>query len=120
MSEENLVDLEERGWRALSTSGASARAFYESVLDRTVVMLLPGGMVLDDRATILDSMSGQPWSFYDLTDLRELRPTRDTGLVTYRAFAHREGAGPYSALVSSLYARRDDGWRLIFHQQTPT
>jgi hypothetical protein len=25
----------------------------------------------------------------------------------------------YSALMSSTYVRREDGWKLVFHQQTP-
>lgn len=52
--------LEKAGWDAPSSDGDSARDFYERVLDRTVVMLLPGGMRLDDRAEIVRSMSGQP------------------------------------------------------------
>ena len=65
MSQTDVVALEEQGWEALSSGGEAARAFYERVLDRTVVMLLPGGLVLDDRAVIVSSMSGQPWSSYD-------------------------------------------------------
>jgi hypothetical protein len=29
------------------------------------------------------------------------------------------GDESYRALVSSGYARRDDGWKMVFHQQTP-
>lgn len=119
MSEDELVELEEQGWSALSSSGPAARRFYESVLDATVVMLLPGGMTLDDRATVLDSMSGQPWESYELRDLRAFRPTPDTGVVTYRGTARRAGSEPYSALMSSVYVRRDGGWKLTLHQQTP-
>ena len=82
-------------------------------------MLLPGGLVLDERATIVRSMSGQPWSSYELEDLRELQPTPDAGVVTYGVVAQREGAAEYSALMSSVYARREDGWKLVLHQQTP-
>jgi hypothetical protein len=118
--ENRLVELEEQGWRALSESGAAAREFYERVLDRAVVMLLPGGMVLDDRAAIIEAMSGKPWSSYQLRDLRAFHPTPDTGVVTYEVSAQRDGGPPYSALLSSLYVRRDDGWKLTFHQQTPS
>jgi hypothetical protein len=54
-----------------------------------------------------------------LSDWRVLRPTQDTAVVTYRALAHRTGSGPYSALISSVYVRRRDGWKLALHQQTP-
>jgi hypothetical protein len=118
MARDELIGLEQEGWEALSSSGEAARAFYERVLDRTVVMLLPGGMVLDERAAIIDSMSGQPWSSFELEDVRCLQPTSDTGIVTYGVVAQRRSQ-QYSALMSSLYLRRDDGWKLAFHQQTP-
>jgi hypothetical protein len=45
---------------ASATSDAeAAQAFYDRILDHTVVMLLPGGMVLDERAAIVGAMSGQ-------------------------------------------------------------
>jgi hypothetical protein len=112
------ADLEERGWQALATEGAAA-GFYGEVLDDTVVMLLPGGLVLDERAAIIEAMSGPPWSAYRLDRLTEHRPTADTGLVTYGVRARRGDAPEYVALVASLYVRRAAGWRLAFHQQTP-
>jgi hypothetical protein len=118
MSQTEVIALEEQGWEALSSGGEAARASYERVLDRTVVMLLPGGLVLDDRAVIVSSMSGQPWSSYELEDLRSFQPTEDTAVVTYGVVAQRNEQA-YSALMSSVYVRRDDEWRLTLHQQTP-
>jgi hypothetical protein len=112
------ADLEEQGWQALATEGAASK-FYGEVLDETVAMLLPGGLLLDDRAAIIDSMSGPPWSSYRIDGLTEHRPTADTALVTYGVRARRGAAAEYSALVASLYVRRADGWRMAFHQQTP-
>jgi hypothetical protein len=114
--------LEEQGWQALATEGAASKfyaKFYGEVLDETVVMLLPGGLALDDRAAIIDSMSGPPWSSYRLDGLTEHRPTAETAVVRYGVRARRGAAAEYSALVASLYVRRADGWRLTFHQQTP-
>jgi len=118
MAQNDVIAIEEEGWQALSSSGETARAFYDRVLDHTVVMLLPGGLVLDERAAIVDSMSGQPWSAYELADVRSFKPTEDTAVVTYAVLAQRDGH-EYSALMSSVYVRRDDGWKLTFHQQTP-
>jgi hypothetical protein len=117
-AEDELITLERQGWDALSTGGDAARTFYESVLDARPVMLLPGGMVLDDRATIVESMSGAPWNHYVLDGEHCQRPTADTGLVTYGAVAERD-SNRYSALMSTLYVRRENGWKLVFHQQTP-
>ena len=118
MSEAQLAALERQGWESLSSHGEAARAFYDRVLDDRVVMVLPGGISLDDRATIVESMSGRPWTRYALEDLRSFRPTPDTGVVTYAVVAERDGQ-EYSALISSVYAKRSDGWKLVFHQQTP-
>lgn len=118
MSVSRVIALEEQGWEALSAGGETARAFYERVLDRTVMMLLPGGLVLDDRKMIVNSMSGPPWSSHELEDLRSFQPTEDTAVVTYGVVARRDDEA-YAALISSVYVRRDDEWKLTFHQQTP-
>ncbi|MEU4832484.1 nuclear transport factor 2 family protein [Streptosporangium sp. NPDC023615] len=119
MTRNDVIDIERQGWRALSSTPEAATEFYERILDRTVVMLLPGGMTLDDRAAIVKAMAGRPWSSHELQEPRVSHPTPDTALVTYGVLARREGDPPYSALMSSLYVRRPDGWRLAFHQQTP-
>lgn len=119
MEANELVDLERQGWAALSSTAEAATDFYERVLDRDVMMLLPGGMVLDERAAIVHSMAGQPWSSYELHELRVLSLTPDVGVVTYGVVAQRAGQPAYSALLSSTYVRRAEGWKLAFHQQTP-
>jgi len=114
-----LIALEEEGWRALSDGPEAATAFYERVLDDAVVMLLPGGLRLDDRATVIASLAGPPWASYDLESPRVLPLGEDTAVVTYGVVARRDGAAPYSALMSSVYVRRGGRWRLVLHQQTP-
>jgi hypothetical protein len=110
--------LERDGWQALSTSADVARGFYDAVLAEDVLMLLPGGLVLDDREQVLATMSGPPWTHHELHDVRALGLSDDCVVVTYRVHAEREGA-PYDALMSSTYVRRDGAWRLALHQQTP-
>lgn len=119
MAHGELIDLERQGWRALASTGEQAADFYDRILDREPVMVLPGGVVLDSRPVMVESMSGQRWSSYQLEDMRELRPTDDVGVVTYGVTARRSGSDDYSALMSSMYVRRDDGWKLTFHQQSP-
>ena len=119
MADEDVAALERRGWEALAAGGAAAADFYGRVLDDAAVMLLPGGMVLTGRDEVLGAMGGPPWSAFALDDVRVLRPTPDTALVHYGVRAQRDGSPEYSALMSSLYVRRPDGWRLVAHQQTP-
>lgn len=113
-----LIDLERRGWDALTDGGAAAVTFYDMVLATEPTMLLPGGLRLTDRASTLEAMSGTPWDSYRMDDVAVARVTDDVGLVSYAVEARR-GEQVYSALVSSLYARRDGAWRLVAHQQTP-
>jgi hypothetical protein len=112
MAVHELIDLEREAWKALSTSGAEAAAFYERTLADEVLMLLPGGMVIDDRQQVISSMQGEPWSSYELDDERVL------AVVAYRGRARR-GDTDYAALFNSTYVRVDGSWRLAVHQQTP-
>jgi len=116
---DEVIGLEGSGWQALPAGGRAARAFYEEILNsRSVVMLLPGEMLLTDREQILDAMSGAPWSSYELEQPRVLQPAPDAAVVVYGVVAERDGSS-YSVLVASLYVRRDACWRLALHQQTP-
>lgn len=116
----DLIDLEHAGWRALSTGGEAAAAFYGEVLAPEVVMLLPGGLVVTDRDEAVRSMSGAPWDRFELADERVHVLTDTCAVVAYRATASRGGTA-YRALVGSTYvASASDGrWRLAAHQQTP-
>ena len=67
----DVLGLEQAGWRALATAGA-AEEFYRRVLDDPVVFLLPGGLRIDDREAIVDSISGPPWDWYRLDDAHVL------------------------------------------------
>lgn len=81
-------------------------------------MLLPGGLVIDDRARVIESMRGTPWTSFELTDERVLPLTEESAVVAYRATARREG-DDYTALFNSTYVREGNSWRLALHQQTP-
>jgi ketosteroid isomerase-like protein len=113
-----VLDLEVRGWRALSTGPAEATAFYRDVLDEDVVMLLPGGLVLRGADAVLPTLGTDPWRGFGLADPEVRSPAPDVALLTYVVTAHR-GGPTYEALVTSVYARRDGRWRLVLHQQTP-
>ena len=119
MAVDELVDLEEQGWRALTTDPRAATEFYEGVLDDDVAMLLPGGLRMTDRAAIVASMGGAPWASYRIEEPQVHALGEDVAVVTYGVVAQREGGPPYSALISSTYVHRAGGWRLALHQQTP-
>ena len=115
---DELLELERAAWEALSTGGDAAASFYERVLANEVLMLLPGGLVIDDRSAAIDSMRGDPWTSYQLSDERVLELNEDCGVVAYRGRATRN-ASEYSALFNSTFVREEGHWRLAVHQQTP-
>ncbi len=113
-----LLELERSGWRALATGGEAAGAFYGDVLADDVLMLLPGGLVIDDRDEVVSSMSGAAWDSFELADERVFDLTPDSAVVAYRATARRSDTS-YQALFNSTYVRQAESWRLAVHQQTP-
>lgn len=118
-SSDELIALEKRGWEALARSGEAAANFYRDVLDDDIAMVFPGGMTILDRDAVIASMGGEPWSSFDLSDVHVLMPVADVGIVTYRSTSQRGDQPPYVALITSVYTRRGDAWRLTLHQQTP-
>ena len=115
---EELVALERAGWQALTTPGA-APAHYDRVLGDEIAMLMPGGLVIDDRQAVIESMSGPPWDEVELLGPEQVLPLGDwAALVHYRARVRR-GDQRYEALFSSTYVREHGEWRLVAHQQTP-
>jgi hypothetical protein len=112
------IELERAAWRALSTTGDDAAEFYERVLASQVLMLLPGGLVIDDRRKVVQSMHGEPWSSYELSDERTIPLGADAAVVAYKATAQR-GEFRYTALFNSTYVREGGEWRMVLHQQTP-
>src|SRR4051794_24566936 len=97
---DDLLELERDGWRALSSDGETAARHYETVLAEDVLMLLPGGLIIDDRQQVIDSMRGAPWDSFDLADEHVLDLGDGTAVVAYRATAKRSDV-EYEALFNS-------------------
>lgn len=114
-----LIELEEQGWRALSTAGDAAKQFYASVLRDDAVMLFPGGMRINGRDNILQSLGAQPWESFRIEDVKSITLSEQTATLTYKVTAQRKNSEPYAALVSSTYVLSKT-WQLVVHQQTPT
>ena len=48
-----------------------------------------------------------------------VEPGSDIVVLTYEAKAIRDNGEPYQALVSTGYVHRLQGWKMMFHAQTP-
>lgn len=110
-----VEELERRGWKALS--GPDGASFYDAVMTDDGLMVFPG-LTLDKAGTLLAIAGARPWSSHRLDELRVVT-TGETAVVTYHATSQREGEDEYRARMSSVYARIEDRWRLILHQQSP-
>lgn len=116
---DQLIELERTAWTALSSSGEDARVFYDAVLAPEVLMLFPGGLVIDDRTTVVASMLQADWSGFELLDVRVVILSPTSAVLAYRVVATRGDGSSYEALLSSAYRKIDSSWRLVLHQQTP-
>lgn len=114
---DELLALETEAWQALTQPGAASR-YYDDTLADDVLMLFPGGMVIDDRDTVVASMDGPPWSSFEISDERVLPLGDDAAVLAYRVHSVREGED-HDALLNSTYVRDAGRWRLALHQQTP-
>jgi uncharacterized protein YchJ len=115
----DLLDLERQGWTALTKGGDAAAAFYDAVLAKDVLMLLPGGIVLSDRTEVVAAMRGASWTGFELRPgvVQWLGP--DAAVVAYEALARRGDDEEYHAWFNSTYVRQNGDWKLVVHQQTP-
>ncbi len=115
---DELLELEHAGWRSLC-EGTGA-AFYGSVMTEDGVMVLAHGFTLD-RAAVAASLEDAPaWSGYTIDDARVVAVGGEGRALVYRGRAWREGEeARFDALMSSVYVRDGDGWRLAVYQQTP-
>lgn len=114
---DELWDLEQAGWEALS--GGDPRAFYDQILTGDAAVIVPD--VVLDRDAALRSWDGvAPWRDYELTPERVQHLAPSAVALTYQAIARcGDRPRPYKATMTSVYVRRNDGWRLALHQQTP-
>ena len=92
--------------------------FYREHVDDECLLAFAPGAHVASREKVADSAAGPRWSDPEIEVRGFLQPTADVTMLSYEASTEREGA-PYRALVSSGYVRRDDDWKLAFHQHTP-
>jgi hypothetical protein len=97
--------------------GAGSADAYRRHLAEEALMVLPDG-VLDRDACIAAIEASPGWDELEISDARTLALADDAAVLTY-SWRSRRGETSYTALMSSVYARRDGAWRLVLHQQTP-
>jgi hypothetical protein len=116
--EEQLVEIERKLW----TNDA---AYYEGHLIEEALLVFPEtGPITRDMAVnaiLSENARGQRWAEVEFADVKTRMLSDDVFLLIYRVVArweHEEAR--IFALASSIYVKRDNRWKLAFHQQTST
>ncbi len=112
-----LEGLERQGWDALCDG--TAADFYGRLMTPDAVMVLANGAVLDRAEVVAALAEAPPWASYRLEDLRVVDTGPDSAALVYRGTARRDGQDPFAALMTSVYVRRGQEWRLALYTQTP-
>jgi hypothetical protein len=113
---DRLLELEERGWQALSSPDPAK--FCEEWLADDAVMVVPGMVI--DRMTFLRAVDHeQPWTSHRIEEPRAVQLTDSAAALVYRVTAQRDGQPEFVGLLTSVYVEREGRWQLVLHQQTP-
>jgi hypothetical protein len=114
---DRLIGLERAGWEALVAG--QGEAYYREHLAANAVMAFPFG-ILDRQAALQAIASARPWNDFVIRDPQVVELGSNSGVVVYSVVAQRAGHESYSAVISSTFVDSGNGWRLAFHQQSPS
>src|SRR5690606_41682590 len=103
MDTNELVDLEYKGWQALS--GDNGSEFYDAFMADDALMVLPVGVL--DRDACVEAIAATPaWSRHALSDVRVIVLDQESAREVYRATAPRDGHAEHRAINSTTYVER--------------
>jgi Domain of unknown function (DUF4440) len=115
LSADELIELERRGWEALSTDAGAD--YYRELLTDDALFAFPFGVMLREDA-LAAIAAAKPWSRFEMSGERVLRLTDDSATVVYSVVAEREGQEEFRATLSTTFVRRNGEWKQAFHQQS--
>ncbi|GFZ93034.1 nuclear transport factor 2 family protein [Nesterenkonia alkaliphila] len=115
---EELLELEHQGWQSLcSSTGAD---FYGQIMTEDGVMILAHGFVFSREQVIASLNDAPPWDRYEISEQRLIPLDASCAVLVYQGRAWRGESEPeFRALMSSVYVRHENTWRLACYQQTP-
>jgi hypothetical protein len=108
-----LFDLEKNFWTGNSD-------FYRQHLaDDCMVVFSEMAGLLSKEEIASQIKDGTRWHNVDIREKGLVELADDVALLSYEAHATRANGEPFQALVSSAYVKKNGGWKMAFHQQTP-
>ena len=73
-----------------------------------------------DRASVVEALrETRSGVSYEIDDTRFVDLGADAAALIYTGTGHRADGSSFVALMSSVYTRSSDGWKLTLYQQTP-
>jgi hypothetical protein len=96
-------------------AGGTGDAYRARLTDDAVVVVPGAAITREQCAFAIDATPG--WEEFAIQDERVVELGPDAAFLTYR-WTSRRGEETYTALMSSVYVRRDGEWKLALHQQT--
>ncbi|TKB13061.1 MAG: hypothetical protein E5V75_22535 [Mesorhizobium sp.] len=112
-SKKELLDIEKGFW-----TGSSA--YFAAHADVECLVAFPEMAKAMTNADLAKTATKpNRWRDLDIRLKGMVEPGSDIVMLTYEARATRENGEPYAAIVSTGYVHRADGWKMMFHSQTP-
>lgn len=109
-----FVDRERDFWKG------DAEFYRENLTDDALMVFEEPVGTLTRELSIKAVATAPRWAEVQFEDVRCIELDEHAVILTYSVQAERQGELPYRALASSVYVQSGGGWRLAFHQQTPS
>ncbi len=111
-----IVQLEHDAWQALCTRDGAD--YYREMLAPDAWMVFPFG-VLERAEAVVSIAAAEPWERFNIQDTHVAYREQGSAVISYHATAKRAGENEYRAWMTSVYVRGNDGWKMLYHQQSP-
>lgn len=112
-NKEELLEIERGFWTGDS-------AYYEANADVECLVAFPRmAQAMTNADLAKTATKPNKWRDLDIKLKGMVEPGSDIVMLSYEARATRENGESYAALVSTGYVHRADGWKMMFHAQTP-
>ena len=98
---------------------APSAEFYGKVMTDDGLMVLANGSTLGRDDVVEALRNAKTWGRYEMTDVHVVPIDHDAAALVYTGAAYRDEGAPVVAVMSSVYRRNGDGWKLALYQQTP-
>ncbi|MER8506615.1 hypothetical protein [Mesorhizobium sp. M0199] len=108
-----LLDIEKGFW----TGDAD---YFKANADTECLVAFPQmARVMSNADLAKTATEPNRWRDLDIDLKGIIEPGSDIVMLTYEARATRQNGEAYAALVSTGYVHRVNGWKMMFHAQTP-